>query len=496
MTKDKFLKYKKPEETGVSSESITNFLLALDEHEINAHGYVLMKDGAVISEGYYKPYDEKTLHRIYSMSKSFTALAIGLLQDEGKLDIHDPIVKYFPEYNQKDVDPYMAKATIRELMMMSSPQSYTTYTGEMDDWIPSFFNTKPSHPAGTIFSYDTSASDVLAALVDKLSGKPMLEYMKDRMLREMGFSEDAFAIQTPDGFTSGGSGICCTPRDLARVGQLLLDGGRWKGKQLLSEAYVKEATSKQISNNFTWRVDDPSAGYGYGYFIWRLWHNSYSFLGMGEQFVTVIPDKNMVFAATMDNQYSGGCCGLILELLWKHLIDHVQDGPVPTDPAEVDTLKNIVSNLSLLVPDGESTSPWKKKINHVKYIIEKPNQMGIKSFWFDFNGSEGVFRYDTERGMKELKFGCGHNVVGELMEPQLFGKAFRKPANRNYRVVTSAVWPQPSHLFLRMGTMDDHIGNANMQFSFSDDGRVSLYFVHQMEYVLSEYDGIAMGHRE
>ncbi len=493
MKRDPYLSYKKPEETGVSSADITNFILEMREFELCVHSWILMKDGAVIAEAYYKPFDENHMNRIFSMSKSFTALAIGLLQDEGKLNIHDPVIRYFPEYDSEDLDPYMKKATIRDLMMMSSPQSYTTYTKKDNNWLDTFFHTRPSHPAGTIFSYDTSASDCLAALADRLAGKPMLEYMKDRMLREMGFSEDSFAVMSPDGHTTGGSGVICRTRDLARVGQLLLDGGRWKGKQLLSEEYVREATSTQICNNFTWRGDEPTMGYGYGYFIWRLWKNSYSFLGMGDQFVMVIPDKNMVFVAASDDQNSGASCGLITELLWKHIVDHAADGPVPTDPAEADLLKKMLSDIALPLPDGEESSPVAKRINGKTFVLDGKNKMGIRSFSFEFTKNQGIWKYSTDRGDKELAFAFDKYLKVPLNEPNYFGKQFYDPVGRPVDALCGAAWAMKDLLVLRLHIVDYHIGNATLQFRFLEDGRVDLYFVSQAEWFFYEYDGMAKG---
>ena len=494
MTRDAFLTYKTPEETGVASANITDFILDLGEHDMNIHSFILMKDGAVITEAYYKPFDENTKHRMYSMTKSFTALAIGLLQDEGKLNIHDKIVSYFPEYVKGEVDPYMADATIRDLLMMSSPQSYTTYNKDDPNFVETFFTTKPSHAPGTIFSYDTSASDVLAALVDKLAGKPMLEYMKDRMLREMGFSEDSYTIRTPEGGSSGGSGLLCTPRDLAKVGQMLLDGGKWKGKQLLSEAYVREATAKQEDNNFTWQVADVTASRGYGYFIWRTYKNSYSFLGMGEQFVTVIPDKNMVFIATSDNQYSASSSSMIMQMLYRHIVDKVEDGPVPVDTIERDTLDTLIADLSIPVPNGEDTSPRMQEWSGVTYKMEE-NTMGITSMRFTFGENEGRWEFDTTRGKRAIPFGYGAYAEGDIEETQYYGRQFGKPGGKPYHETTAGVWVRENHLMLRLQILEQHIGNATLQFVFSDDGRVSVYGVAQAEWFLREYDGMMMGRR-
>ena len=496
MERDPHLNYATPEEKGISSANITDFLLQLGERELNMNGFVLMRDGAVISEGYWKPYTPERTHRIYSMTKSFTALAIGLLQDEGKLSIHDPLMKYFPEYLTEDLDPYMKEATIRDLMMMASPQSYTTYSYDRDDnWSETFFRTRPSHPAGTIFSYDTSASDVLAALVDRLSGTSMLEYMKSRMFDEMGFSPETAIINNPEGYTSGGSGMLCTPRDLAKVGQMLLDGGRWNGKQLLSEAYVREATSCRIPNQVFGWLDDPTSGYGYGYFIWRLWNNSYAFLGMGDQMVVVIPDKRIVFVAVEDNQHSPDATVLLIRNLWKYVADPATDGPLPPNPREREILDKYVAQLTLVTPDGDDSSPLEDQWNGATWMLDEPNRMGWKSFALSWKDGEGTLDYDTVRGRKTLRFGLGHYAMTELMEPQYSGRTFKHPVNRNYVTAACGTWVMDRQLLIKAYVQDDHIGNFTMHFSFTEDGRVSLFFVSQAEWFLREYDGFGKGHR-
>jgi len=493
MNRDPYLSYATPEETGISSANITDFLLSMNEHEIMLHGFVMMRHGHVIAEGYYKPFTENTLHRIYSMTKSFTALAIGLLQDEGKLKITDPVINYFPEYMTEDLDVYMKEATIRELMMMASPQSYTTYEYEDDNWSRTFFEKKPSHPAGTIFSYDTSATDVLAALVDRLAGKPMIEYMKDRMLREVGFSEDAALICNPEGYSSGGSGIVCTPRDLAKVGHILKNGGRWGDKQMIFEEFVKQATSKQHDNNVTGFTDDPTLGYGYGYFIWRTWHNSYSFLGMGDQIVTVYPDQDMVTVFLCDNQYSPTGTTLIMERLWEHVISKAAPHPVPVVETEQEMLKGMIENLSMVVTVGEESSPWMDKVNGVVYDIDPDNPMGISRIKFTFEEDSGLLEYDTNRGSKKLRFGLGDFIEAELYEPQYSGRTFRHPCNRAYRVATVGLWPEENHLMISMQVIDDHVGNSLLHFVFLEDGRVSLRFYKHGEWFLREYHGFGKG---
>src|SRR5690606_31951476 len=133
--------------------------------------------------------------------------------------------------------------------IMSTPNSANSYTRDDSDWAATFFQKEPSHPPGTIFSYDTSATVVLNTIVERISGVPFLEYMRPRLLDPIGFSENAWCIQTPEGTSWGGSGVICTLQDMAKLAYVCLNKGRWDGRQLISEEYIREATSKQIDTS-------------------------------------------------------------------------------------------------------------------------------------------------------------------------------------------------------------------------------------------------------
>ena len=133
--------------------------------------------------------------------------------------------------------------TIRDMLIMATPFDKNAYDGDRDEnWIEAFFREKCTHPAGTIFDYNTAATYMLDVIVEKVAGKDFLEYLKDRALRETGFSENSWCVKSPEGYAWGGSGVMATTRDLARFAQLMMNGGKWNGKQLISEEYVKGKT--------------------------------------------------------------------------------------------------------------------------------------------------------------------------------------------------------------------------------------------------------------
>ena len=207
------------------------------------HSFLLMRHDTLIAEGYYAPYQKDTLHRMFSISKSFTSIAIGLLEAEGKLSLDDPIVSYFPDKIPANVHPWIAAMTIRDMLMMRTCHAATTYKVDMkSDWVESFFTVPPTHPAGKLFHYDTSSAHTLCALVERLSGMPMLDYLKEK-LSVLEFSGESYMLTDPFGVSMGGSGLVALPSDLLKFGYLLSHDGNIDGTQLVSASYIKTATS-------------------------------------------------------------------------------------------------------------------------------------------------------------------------------------------------------------------------------------------------------------
>ena len=172
-----------PENVGIKSTCITNCLERLDRQGIPMHSFLLLRHNKLVAEGYYAPYTPDKLHRMFSISKSFTSIAIGLLADEGKISLNDPIVQYFPEKLPENLHPWIAQMTIRDMLMMRTCHAATTYKFDMQkDWVESFFTVPPTHPSGKLFHYDTSSPHTLCALVEKLTGEDMLTYIKRSLL--------------------------------------------------------------------------------------------------------------------------------------------------------------------------------------------------------------------------------------------------------------------------------------------------------------------------
>ena len=173
-----------PSDVGIEPQWLMNFLKRLDYQQIPLHSAIIMKNNQICMETYYAPYTKESLHRMFSITKTFVAMAIGLLCEEGKLKFDDHIVDYFQEKLPKDgAYPYTAMLTIKDMLIMRTCHNETTFKAKgVTDWVGSFFTTLPNHMPGTNFSYDTGSTHVLGALVEKLSGMKILDYLRSKGL--------------------------------------------------------------------------------------------------------------------------------------------------------------------------------------------------------------------------------------------------------------------------------------------------------------------------
>ena len=187
-----------PEQAGISSKNVVNFIQKIEKRGGTPHGILFMKGDKIFAEGYWKPFHQEFGHRMYSQTKSFVGVAIGLLEEEGKLSLDDTIVSHFPEKIDGELAEYLEKQTIRDMLKM-------TTVGECKWWFTSgdpdrthfYLNCdRKTHPSGTVWAYDSAGSQVLSSLVEKLSGKTLLEYLKEKLFNEMGVFQTATVLQT------------------------------------------------------------------------------------------------------------------------------------------------------------------------------------------------------------------------------------------------------------------------------------------------------------
>ena len=293
------------------------------------HSVLVWQRGRILQEEYFAPCSASSLHRMFSVTKSFAALAVCGLMAEGRISPEDRIAHFFPEYLPPDPHPWLMEMTLSDMLSMRTCHAVTTYKADMTkDWTESFFKTVPDHRPGQIFKYDTSSAHTLSALVKKLSGRGMLEYLRSLYLDRLGFSQGAHILEDPFGIPMGGSGLVASPRDLLAAARLLLSfyKGTWKedfGSILLSgpeargEAFwdryaslVRTCMSFHASTLHEGKTLDECQGYG-----WQFWmvRGGIAMYGMGGQYVLFYPDLDLIVVTTADTQALQGGTQYILD---------------------------------------------------------------------------------------------------------------------------------------------------------------------------------------
>ena len=477
-----------PESIGIPSSAVRRFLERLEEKRICMHSVMMVRGEKTLAEVYWKPFDASFKHRMYSTSKSFVSIAVGILENEGKLHLDDCVADYFPEYDKQEMHPYTAMTTVRHLLTMTTPFTNCNYT-KYDDWTEAFFKTPATHLPGKSFRYDTLATVMLCMLVRRVSGMEFVAFLQDRVFRYIGMSDGIWCVQTPCGHDWGGSGVLCTTRDLACFANLCLHDGLHNGRQLIPRDYLKAATSNLVDNSIS--TSDPESQFGYGYQIWRTRHG-FAFKGMGGQLAICIPEADFMLVTTGDDQSVS--CGhtRVMEALWDEIYPYL-GGPasLPEDNSAYLALQNYTQERSLLTVDGGTSSPEAARVHGRTYKLDE-NPMNMKWVRFLFDGGEGTMQYENATGEHELRFGFGHQHRMEFPETHYFGRSMKHPAGRGYTCHLSAAWKLPKSLVIYCYATDWYFGTLKMNIIFDGD-TVTIQSEKFAEMFFDEYQGYASG---
>lgn len=423
-----------PEDANISSVGLIKFMDSMDERQINLHSFMLLRHGDVVAEGYYKPFEKDDEHIIYSVTKSFTSAAIGLAIEEGLLSLGDKIIDFFPEKIENNVHPYTAQMTIEHLLTMSTVYAKSTDTN-CNDWVKGFINSKPTHRPGTTFAYDTTGTHTLCAILQKLTGMTVHQYMKTRLFDKIGIGQVKWD-SCPMGINKGGSGISCKTEDMARFGQFYLQKGNWKGQQILSTAWIEASTTKQIDTSNTRFMLEGKNGYGYKFWLTR--NNGYCAFGMGGQFILVLPDKDLVFVTTANTMMYREGHQLILDSFWENIYPYVYDNRIERDEQSYNILQSKLKDLSLILPKGEKYSEVQNEFSN-KIIQLEDNPYGFNSVQFNFSKQQCTIHFHKENESAEINFGMRDWIKA-------------KEPFRGFECVAAATWVDAKTLVINVQT--------------------------------------------
>jgi len=394
MNTDRVLPRSRPEHEGIASSGILQLVEALESQMHEVHSFMLLRHGKVVAEGWWSPYRPDYPHLMFSVSKSFTSTAVGFAVAEGRLSIHDSVLSFFPE--ESSPGDFLAKMTVEHLLTMTTGHVDDTWPAQIasTDWIRAFFGVPIVHPPGTHFLYNTGATHILAAIVQKVTGQKLIDYLQPRLFEPLDIQNVTWQ-ESPQGIAVGGYGLSITTEALACFGQLYLQKGKWGDRQILSEAWVEAATSAQVPGGDPNGPSDWAQGYGYQF--WRSRHGGYQASGVFGQGCIVLPHLDAVFV------YTGGIDVLesqrLLDIVWKTLLPAFDlEQPVAAPAA----LANKLASLSLAPVTSSILPPPSLRT----YAVDA-NALNIESLAFDFTPSGGVITFGTPGGQQSLNWGYG-----------------------------------------------------------------------------------------
>ena len=282
-----------PEQVGIDSHEIKALIDDFDRSGIEVHSMMLMRKGKVAFEAYRHPFNPQTPHVMYSVSKSFTSIAIGFAVEEGLLTLDTKVIDLFPEYRPKKYDETLEKMTVFHLLTMTAGKDVSLLSDKTKDkWVKDFFAAKWAFKPGQSWRYISENTYLCSVIIKKLTGEGLIDYLTPRLFKPLGIDRRPFWETDPQGIEAGGWGLFLTTDELARFMLCLHNKGKYAGVQVIPEWYIEEATKKQVRNDVN--VDRDSIC-GYGYFFWRnAFKNSYRADGMFSQFGIVLEDYDAV----------------------------------------------------------------------------------------------------------------------------------------------------------------------------------------------------------
>ncbi len=431
-----------PEAQGISSEAITAFISAAAERKIELHSFMIVRHGRIVAEGWWKPYGPEFVHTLYSMSKSFTSSAVGFAAAEGRLSVDDHVVKFFPDSLPLAVSDNLAALRVRDLLSMSvgDEKEPTHDMVGQDDWVKTFLAAPITHTPGSTFMYNSGATYMCSAIVQKVTGQKIVDYLRPRLFEPLGIEQASWET-CPRGINTGGWGLSVQTESLAKFGQLYLQKGMWNGRQILPAKWIEEATIKKIQQPLPEKPGRPNDQndwvQGYCYQFWRCTHHAFRGDGAFGQFTIVMPDQDAVVVMTAESNNLQGQ----IDLVWQHLLPAMKESPLPADDEGHSEMMHKIASLTLAMPAGNSTLHVAGKIPGKTFKLED-NNLGLQSASFEFETQPGVTFRDA-KSEYSIPF---ENARWQLGETNLPGTPPRLVGGRHstdgmkFKIATAGAW--------------------------------------------------------
>ena len=427
------LPHSAPEAEGISSAAILKFVNTAEKRIDALHSFMLLRHGRVVAQGWWSPYRAACVHQLFSLSKSFTSTAVGLAVAEGRLSVDDPVLSFFPEDAPARPGRNLLAMRVRHLLSMATGHDHDT-TGFLHrrkdgNWAAAFLARPVKFEPGTHFLYNTGATYMLSAILQKLTGQTLMEYLTPRLFEPLGITQ-AWWESDPRGVNVGGWGLNVTTDAIARLGQLYLNRGVWNGQRILPEAWVEEASSPQAPFSAGGGSDWQQ---GYGYQFWRCQHNAYRGDGAFGQYCIVMPDQDAVLAITSGVKDMQA----VLDLVWTTLLPAMKPEPLPADETTHSTLNNKLARLALKPVKGKRATDLAARVSGRVYEFPK-NDQRIQRVSLGFGKDSSALT--IREGQHDHTIVCGH---GQWIEGETGLDQYAPPplvAAPQRKVAASGAW--------------------------------------------------------
>jgi CubicO group peptidase (beta-lactamase class C family) len=306
-----------PADQQVDPQAVLAFVDAVDaDPAVEQHSLMVIRHGQVVAEGWWAPHTPERPRLLYSLSKSFTSTAFAFALQEGLVALDDTLVSHFPEFQADITDARSRSVTLRHLASMASGHNremmQEAVTGDPQEPVRGFLLVPPDEEPGSVFAYSQPCTYALGSVIQRAAGMPLTEYLRPRLFDPLGIGEVGW-LTWPPGREQGFSGLFARTEDIAKLGQLYLQRGRWGDRQLIPAEYVLQATSRQVDTAGS--QDNPDWRQGYGFQFWMSRHG-YRGDGALGQFCIVLPEHDAVVAVTAGTENMQG----LLDHLWRHLL--------------------------------------------------------------------------------------------------------------------------------------------------------------------------------
>ncbi len=425
-----------PEAEGIASAGILRFVEAAEQEVDAIHSFMILRHGKLVSQGWWEPFQATTPHLMYSLSKSFTSTAVGLAIAEGKLSLTDQVISFFPELAPANPSDNLKAMRIVDLLTMNTGHIVEPRPQSADDnWVQYFLASTIDFKPGTHFQYNSMATYMLSAIVQKVTGETLVDYLRPRLFEPLQIQQPEWD-SSPQGINAGGWGLRIRTEDIARLGQLYLQQGMWQGKQILSAEWVAMASARQVSNG-----SNPNSDWeqGYGFQFWQCRHNCYRGDGAFGQFCIVIPEHDAVVAITAGTDDMGR----IMNLVWDHILPAMNAETLPAAPAQLAALREKTQHLTLSPVVGESSSPLVRKLAKKTFVLAE-NDEGVKSISFDLQKDNHEIRLELADGPETLPIGSHRYQSGKLNDHLPYAGGLKKS------VGASGAWVKPDEYQVRI----------------------------------------------